>query len=64
MRNKNFTISRFYCPKCNSAMTVPRIRNRERNHHKTLWCPVCQKIQVMTEVRECDYVKNMLGEVI
>lgn len=63
-RNLKFTISRCYCPVCGSVMTVPRIRNREKNHKKDLWCPTCKKIQTMTEVRDLDYVKNMLGEVI
>lgn len=64
MRRRNFTISRCYCPECGSVMTVPRIKNREKNHHKDLWCPKCKKIQTMIEVRYCDYVKNLLGETI
>lgn len=64
MRRRNYTISRCYCPICGSVMTVPRIRNREKFHHKDLWCPKCKRTQTMIEVRYCDYVKNMLGEVI
>lgn len=63
-RRNNFTISKCYCPECNSAMMVPRIqgRNREKFHKKTLWCPVCKKKQIMIEVRDFDFVRNMLGE--
>lgn len=47
-------------------MPVPRTsaRAREKNHHKNLWCPVCQKEQNMMEIRDCDFVMNMLGEVV
>lgn len=66
MRNRNFTISKCYCPVCNTVMPVPRTsaRTREKNHHKNLWCPVCQKEQNMIEIRDCDFVMNMLGEVV
>lgn len=63
-RGKNFTISKCYCPVCGNAMTVPRIRNREKLHKKDLWCPVCKKKQTMIEIRNFDFYKNMLGEKI
>lgn len=61
-KGRKYTISKCYCPDCNSVMTVPRIRDREKFHKKDLWCPVCKKIKTMIEIRDFDFVKNMLGE--
>lgn len=63
-RHNNFTVSKCYCPECNSAMMVPRSRNREKFHKKTIWCPVCKKKQIMTEIRDFDFVRNAYGEIL
>lgn len=53
----NYTISECICPTCGGKFPIPRRddRQREKGHHKRIFCPYCQKVTNMLEVREGDY---------
>ena len=55
----NYTISECICPKCGHKFPIPRRDNkrRERGHKKRLFCPYCNEVMNMLEVREGDYDK-------
>lgn len=58
MRRRNYTISFCICPNCGRSFPVPRFKrkNREKGHIKDIWCPFCQKVEKMREVRNDDFV--------
>ena len=49
--------SDFYCTKCKSKITLPRIyQTREKGHIKTMWCYKCKAEENFVEVRERDFI--------
>ena len=49
--DKNYFISRLYCPKCGQVMFVPRKKNKKRpkNHIKDLYCCNCRRVMKFIE---------------
>lgn len=67
MKRRNyFVISDCVCKDCGTVMPVPRNKGkrREKNHIKTMWCPVCKEMKNMVEVRDVDLQRNLLGEAV
>lgn len=55
--NRSYTISNMICPDCGKAFPIPRLKSsaRERGHIKDLYCPFCNKISKMLEIKENDF---------
>lgn len=67
---RSFTMSDFVCNECKNKISLPRLRQREKFHIKTFYCPYCKKITDHTEIRyfesECEltYALNSQGNSI
>lgn len=54
----NCKISELICPGCGNIIPIPRKpgRSRPKNHIKDFYCPYCNCVQKMTEVRNNDFI--------
>jgi len=58
-------ISRFICPECGNQIPLPRVKKqREKNHKKDIFCPWCNKITTMLEIREFEAYKTASGDLL
>lgn len=57
MNARDIVYSDFYCQECNSKITLPRKKSRQRNlrHIKDIYCTKCKEITKHTEVRFKDF---------
>lgn len=47
-------ISACYCTSCGKKMYIPRENQKEKEHIKTIYCPMCLKKEAFVELREFD----------
>jgi uncharacterized protein YbaR (Trm112 family) len=66
LSKQNYTISYCYCPECKHSIPIPRRNNikRKNGHIKDLYCPYCNKVTKMTEVKEGQYTRNLDGDIL
>ena len=65
MSISKFEIVDFVCPECGNKFPIPRPNNkrREKGHIKDLWCPFCEKVVKMKEVKPKEIHTSMSGEI-
>lgn len=58
---RNFSISTFICPECNTKFPIPRKKSnqREKGHIKDIWCPFCKDTRKMLEYKENEFIDNL-----
>jgi len=59
-----YIISILVCSCCKGEFPIPRRKShrREKDHIKTLYCPVCKTEREFTEYNERNFYKNLNGD--